>query len=140
MPITTTAPRGKRARIPVAVRSSTPERLRHRVRDAGDSLPAELRQLLLDAAAEIEGSAHAFAELVDQKQALQRALALTESNLRAARLDHADDARHAGRATDTDEPRLCRADGGGTRGADGHETRDSLTGGRAPSRPPRSPS
>ncbi len=54
------------------------------MQDGGDRLSAELRQLLLDAAAELEGSEHAFAELVDQKQALQRALAQCQSNLRAA--------------------------------------------------------
>ncbi|WP_410199283.1 hypothetical protein [Burkholderia cenocepacia] len=50
----------------------------------GDCLPAELRQLLLDATAELEGSEQAYAELVDQNQALQRALAQRRSNLRAA--------------------------------------------------------
>ncbi|RQT37519.1 hypothetical protein [Burkholderia contaminans] len=68
---------------PAAFRSTTPEQLRRHVRAAGDRLPAMLRQLLLDAAAELEGSEQAFAELVDQKQALQRALAQCHANLRA---------------------------------------------------------
>lgn len=72
------------ATIPSAFRSATPARLRHCVQQAGDGLPAELRQLLLEAAAELEGSEQAFAELIDQKQALQRALTATQSNLRAA--------------------------------------------------------
>ncbi|MDN7592044.1 hypothetical protein [Burkholderia seminalis] len=43
----------------------------------------QLRQLLLDAAAELEGREQACAALVVQKQALQRALAQCRSNLRA---------------------------------------------------------
>lgn len=82
-PITTTDACATRARIPAAFRSTTPGRLRNHAQRVSESLPADLRQLLLDAAAEIEGSEHAFADVVDQKQALQRALALSESNLRA---------------------------------------------------------
>ncbi|MDR0242897.1 MAG: hypothetical protein LBJ65_14955 [Burkholderia sp.] len=84
MPLTTTDERATPARIPAAFRSTTPEQLRRHVQDTGDCLPTEQRQLLLDAAAELEGSEHAYAELVDQKQALQRALAQSQSNLRAA--------------------------------------------------------
>ncbi|WP_157650146.1 hypothetical protein [Burkholderia ubonensis] len=72
-PLTTTDERATPARIPAASRSTMPARLRCHVQNVGDRLPAELRQLLLDAAAEIEGSEHAFAKLVDQKQVLQRA-------------------------------------------------------------------
>ncbi|WP_396334110.1 hypothetical protein [Burkholderia anthina] len=84
MPLTTTDARAMPARIPVALRSITPDQLRRHVQAAGDRLPAELRQLLLDAAAELEGSEQAYAALVDQKQALQRALTQCQSNLRAA--------------------------------------------------------
>ncbi|AOI68734.1 hypothetical protein [Burkholderia ubonensis] len=69
---------------PAEFRSTTPERLRRHVQEEGNRLPAALRQRLQEAAAEIEGSEHAFADLVDQKQALQRALARTQTNLRAA--------------------------------------------------------
>lgn len=72
------------ASVPAAFRSTTPERLRCHAQEEGDGLPAALRQLLLEAAAELEGSEQAYAELVDQKQALQRALAQCQSNLRAA--------------------------------------------------------
>lgn len=54
------------------------------MREEGIRLPAALRQLLLEAAAEIEGGEQAFADLVDQKHALRRRLAQIESNLRAA--------------------------------------------------------
>ncbi|MBN3829807.1 hypothetical protein G3O00_40485 [Burkholderia sp. Ac-20384] len=70
--------------IPTEYRSTTPERLRRHAQDAGDRLPVEMRQLLFDASAELEGSEQAYAALVDQKQALQRALAQCQSNLRAA--------------------------------------------------------
>ncbi|WP_322080115.1 hypothetical protein [Burkholderia cenocepacia] len=84
MPVSPPAERATRARVPAAIRSTTAARLRCPVQDAGDCLPANLRQLLLDAAAELEGSEQAYTELVDQKQALQRALAQSQSNLRAA--------------------------------------------------------
>ncbi|HDR9757872.1 TPA: hypothetical protein QDC44_001996 [Burkholderia cepacia ATCC 25416] len=48
------------------------------------TLPADVEQALLDAAHELEASEDAFAVVVDQKRALQRRLAQTESNLRAA--------------------------------------------------------
>ncbi|MDF3084380.1 hypothetical protein KPB01_26515 [Burkholderia sola] len=48
------------------------------------TLPADVVQALLDAAHELKASEDAFAVVVDQKDALQRRLAQTESNLRAA--------------------------------------------------------
>lgn len=80
--------RGTRPPIPPAYRSPTPAHLRDCVRRHGGTLPADVAQALLDAAAELEGSEEAFAELVDQKQALQRALAQPQSNLRAALTRH----------------------------------------------------
>ncbi|MBY8608154.1 hypothetical protein K7N18_25340 [Burkholderia arboris] len=84
MPVTHIEEHPAPARIAAVFRSTTPAQLRRHVQEAGDALPAELRQLLLDAAAELEGSEHAHTELVDQKQVLQRALAQCQSNLRAA--------------------------------------------------------
>ncbi|MBN3506413.1 hypothetical protein [Burkholderia cenocepacia] len=84
MPLTIADEHATPARVPAAYRSTTPDQLRRHAQEMGDRLPAELRQLLLDAAAELEGSEQAYAELVDQKQALQRTLAATQSNLRAA--------------------------------------------------------
>ncbi|WP_126284741.1 hypothetical protein [Burkholderia stagnalis] len=60
---------------PAEFRSATPARLRRHVPEAADTPPRDLCQLTLEAAAEIEGRAHAFAELVDQKHARQRARA-----------------------------------------------------------------
>ncbi|ABX19912.1 hypothetical protein [Burkholderia multivorans] len=48
------------------------------------TLPADVVQALLDVAHELEATEDAFAVVVDQKDALQRRLALAESNLRAA--------------------------------------------------------
>ncbi|MET3620114.1 hypothetical protein [Burkholderia ambifaria] len=45
------------------------------------TLPADVVQTLLDAATEIEGGEHAFADVVEQKPALQRALAATRSTV-----------------------------------------------------------
>ncbi|NTY41144.1 hypothetical protein FCJ57_33505 [Burkholderia diffusa] len=58
--------------------------MRHCARRFRGTLPADVAQALLDAAHELEASGHAFAVVVDQKHALQRQLAQTESNLRAA--------------------------------------------------------
>lgn len=68
------------AGIPLAD-PSTPAGLRAR---RHGTLPADVAQALLDAAAELEASEEAFAELVEQKRELQRRLANCESNLRAA--------------------------------------------------------
>ncbi|WP_071335625.1 hypothetical protein [Burkholderia contaminans] len=84
MPITSTDDPTTPELIPAAFRSTTPDRVRRHVQDAGDCLPAEQRQLLLGAAAELEGSESAFVGLVDQKEALRRALAHGQSNIRAA--------------------------------------------------------
>jgi hypothetical protein len=54
------------------------------VRRYRGTLPADVEQALLDAAHELEASEEAFAAVVDQKHALQRRLARTESNLRTA--------------------------------------------------------
>ncbi|WP_244117018.1 hypothetical protein [Burkholderia contaminans] len=86
MPITSTDDPTTPELIPAAFRSTTPDSVRRHVQDAGDCLPAEQRQLLLGAAAEaeLEGSESAFVGLVDQKEALRRALAHGQSNIRAA--------------------------------------------------------
>jgi len=56
--------------------------LRRDAQDEGGHLAA-IRQLLLDAVAELGGSEQMSAEFVDQKQAQQRALVQTKANLRA---------------------------------------------------------
>ncbi|WP_253191679.1 hypothetical protein [Burkholderia cenocepacia] len=75
---------GTRAPVPPELRSASPAHLRDCVRRYRGTLPADVVQALLDAAHELEASEHAFAVVVDQKHALQRRLAQTESNLRAA--------------------------------------------------------
>ncbi|WP_058034881.1 hypothetical protein [Burkholderia pseudomallei] len=75
---------GTRAPVPPESRSPSPAHLRDSVRRYRGTLPADVVQALLDAAHELEGSEDAFAVVVDQKHALQRRLAQTESNLRAA--------------------------------------------------------
>ncbi|WP_249176448.1 hypothetical protein [Burkholderia cenocepacia] len=72
-----------RAPVPPEFRSPSPAQLRDCVRRYRGTLPADVVQALLDAAHELEASEHAFAVVVDQKQALQRLLVQTESNLRA---------------------------------------------------------
>lgn len=72
------------ARVPPEFTSQTPNRLRQFAQQHAGKLPATVHQALLDAASEIEGSEEAFAVVVDEKQALQRKLAQTESNLRGA--------------------------------------------------------
>ncbi|KVD94714.1 hypothetical protein WS63_03510 [Burkholderia stagnalis] len=73
--------RGTRAPVPSEYRSSSPARLRDCVRRYRDTLPADVVQALLDAARALEASEEAFAAVVDQKHALQRQLAQTESDL-----------------------------------------------------------
>ncbi|WP_244133105.1 hypothetical protein [Burkholderia metallica] len=75
---------GTHAPVPPAYRSPSPAHLRDCVRRYRGTLPADVVQALLDASHELEASEHAFAVVVDQKHALQRRLAQTESNLRAA--------------------------------------------------------
>ena len=75
---------GARAPVPPEFRSPSPAHLRDCLRRYRGTLPADVTQALLDAAAEIEGSEQAFAELVEQKRALQQVLAATQANLRAA--------------------------------------------------------
>lgn len=67
-----------------AYRTPSPAHLRDCARRYRGTLPADVEQALLDAAHELEASEDAFAVVVDQKRALQRRLAQTESNLRAA--------------------------------------------------------
>ncbi|WP_260444890.1 MULTISPECIES: hypothetical protein [Burkholderia] len=80
---------GTRAPVPPEFRSPSPAHLRDCVRRYHGILPADVEQALLDAAHELEASEDAFAVVVDQKHALQRRLAQTESNLRAALAEHA---------------------------------------------------
>ncbi len=136
---------GAHSPVPPAYRTPSPAHLRDCVRRYRGTLSADVEQALLDAAYELEAGEEAFAAVVDLKHALQRRLAQTESNLRAAlairsRLDHPDDARLAGQAPDTDVARRCRDDECAGPDADGIENRDDLAGGRPLSRPPRSPS
>ena len=81
--------RGTRPTVPPAYRSPAPAHLRECVLRYGGTLPADVEQALLDAACELEASEEAFAVVVAQKHALQRRLAQTESNLRAALAAHA---------------------------------------------------
>ena len=57
--------------------------MRRDAQDEGGHLAAAIRQLLLDAVAELGGSEQMSAEFVDQKQAQQRALVQTKATLRA---------------------------------------------------------
>ncbi|MGY4837950.1 hypothetical protein [Burkholderia pyrrocinia] len=75
---------GTPAPVPPAYRSPSPTHLRDCARRYRGTLPADVEQALLDVAHELEASEDAFAVVVDQKHALQRRLAQTESNLRAA--------------------------------------------------------
>jgi len=75
--------RDTRAHVPLEYRSPGPAHLRDCVQRYRGTLPADVEQALLDAAHALEASEEAFAAVVDQKHALQRQLAQTESNLRA---------------------------------------------------------
>ncbi|WP_081472783.1 hypothetical protein [Burkholderia ambifaria] len=81
--------RATRAPVPPEHRAPSPAHFRDCVRRYRGTLPADVEQALLDAAQELEASEDAFAVVVDQKHALQRRLAQTESNLRAALAPHA---------------------------------------------------
>ncbi|WP_321959272.1 hypothetical protein [Burkholderia cenocepacia] len=72
------------APVPPAYRTPSPAHLRDCARRYRGTLPVVVEQALLDAAHELEASEDSFAVVVDQKLALQRRLAQTESNLRAA--------------------------------------------------------
>lgn len=69
--------------VPPEFRSTTPSRLR----DVAETLTGKVtevqKKLLLEAAAEIEGSEEAFATLVSEKRELHKKLVQTERNLRA---------------------------------------------------------
>ncbi|MDF0506782.1 hypothetical protein POK33_39195 [Burkholderia cenocepacia] len=75
---------GAHASVPAEFHSPGPAHLRDSVRRHRGTLPAEVAHALLDAAHALEAGEDAFAVFVDQKHALQRHLAQTESNLRAA--------------------------------------------------------
>ena len=75
---------GTHAPVAPEFRSPDPAQLRDCLRRHRGTLPADVVQALLDAAYALEASEHAFAVVVNQKHALQRRLAQTESNLRAA--------------------------------------------------------
>jgi hypothetical protein len=72
------------ALIPPEFKSATPDRLRDFARKRGAKISADVKEALLDAASEIEGSEEAFAVIVDDKRELQKRLAHTESLLRSA--------------------------------------------------------
>lgn len=73
----------RKVKVPQQYRSSTPEQLRALARAYNDKADAVGPQLLLDAAAEIEGSEEAYAVLVAEIDALRARLILTEKNLHA---------------------------------------------------------
>jgi hypothetical protein len=69
--------------IPPECQSKTPEQLRTLAKVRGVQIGAAGQELLLNAAAEIEGSEEAYAVLVDENRALREKLLNTEKNLRA---------------------------------------------------------
>lgn len=69
--------------VPEEHRSKTPDQLRDLAQKAALNLRPVVQQALLDAAAEIEGSEHAYAVLVNEIRELREKLARTEQNLRA---------------------------------------------------------
>lgn len=64
--------------------STSPQKLRHLVHAISPSLSKEDADLLLNAAAEIEGSEEAYGVLVDTVRDLRLKLKRTEANLRSA--------------------------------------------------------
>lgn len=69
--------------VPEECRSKAPALLRELAQANHGEITPTGRQLLLDTAAEIEGSEEAYAVLVDEIRALREKLARTERNLRA---------------------------------------------------------
>jgi hypothetical protein len=70
--------------VPEQFRSKAPKQLRDLAHKPELNLRPVVRQALLDAAAEIEGSEAAYAVLVSDVRGLRERLAHTEANLRSA--------------------------------------------------------
>lgn len=70
--------------VPEEFRSQTPSSLRKLSNDMRVASDIKFKQLLLDAAAEIEGGEDAYAAIVDENGKLREKLAQTQYNLQCA--------------------------------------------------------
>ncbi|WP_207002626.1 hypothetical protein [Trinickia mobilis] len=70
--------------MPAEFQSKTPARLRDLAHKGALKLRPVVQQVMLDAAAEIEGSEEAYRALVNENRSLREKLAQTQTNLRGA--------------------------------------------------------
>ncbi len=72
------------SQVPAEFQSKTPARLRDLAHKGALKLRPVVQQVMLDAAAEIEGSEEAYRALVNENRSLREKLAQTQTNLRGA--------------------------------------------------------